>query len=84
VYVFASALLPEFITRQVPEVTEISVPGGGHLFFAQQSDQLTPKVIAFLEARTGGPGSCAIDGQGRNRAKAPNAVDRSQKAASRE
>jgi len=42
----------EFIARQVPEVTEISVPGGGHLFFAKQSDQLTPKVIAFLEAHT--------------------------------
>ena len=46
----------EFITRQVPDVTEILVPGGGHLFFVEQHDQLTPKVIEFVEKHSGEPG----------------------------
>jgi len=45
----------QFIARQVPFVTEVSIPGGGHLFFAQQRDLLMPKVIEFIETHTGKP-----------------------------
>lgn len=39
----------DFIIRQVQDVTALLIPGAGHLFFAEQREQLTPKVVEFIE-----------------------------------
>jgi len=46
----------EFLARQIPDVTEIPIPSGGHLFLAEQREQLIPKVIEFIEKHTHEPG----------------------------
>jgi pimeloyl-ACP methyl ester carboxylesterase len=42
----------EFIACQLSDVTKISIPGGGHLFFAEHRDELTPKIVDFLRKHT--------------------------------